>query len=103
MNLKNAQYTRDFTPIEADCECTACRNYTRAYIRHLLKAQEILGARLMSLHNLSFYLRLMRDVRKSIQDGNFPDWKKRFVESNAEYENSHTLAAEAERGSPDVV
>jgi queuine tRNA-ribosyltransferase len=77
-NLKNARYAGDFDPIEPGCDCPACRHYSRAYIRHLLKSQEILGARLMSTHNLHFYLRLMRKMRQAIASGDFARWRQDF-------------------------
>jgi queuine tRNA-ribosyltransferase len=79
MNLKNAEYTRDLRPIEEGCECHACRSFTRSYLRHLIKANEILGLRLVSLHNLHFYLRLMRRVRTAIIEGSFNEFRMRFV------------------------
>src|SRR5204862_5936451 len=63
LNLKNAEFARDKNPIERDCDCPACQEYTRGYIRHLIKAEEILGLRLITLHNLHFYLNLMRQAR----------------------------------------
>ena len=63
VSLKNAGFAEDPGPIEEDCDCYACRNFSRAYIRHLIKAEEILGLRLVTLHNLHFYLRLMRTAR----------------------------------------
>jgi queuine tRNA-ribosyltransferase len=71
LNLRNAQYAADEAPIEADCQCYACQNFTRAYLRHLLVADEILGLHLLSLHNLHFLLDLMRRIRASILDGTF--------------------------------
>lgn len=70
--IKNAQHARDFTPLDAECDCYACRNYSRAYIRHLFKAEEILGPRLCSIHNLRFLLRLMERVREAIEQDTLP-------------------------------
>ncbi len=81
LKLKNAQFTRDFGPLDRHCECDCCRNYTRAYLRHLVKAQEILGARLITMHNLNFYLTMMRDMREAIVAGGFEAWRRRFVET----------------------
>ncbi len=67
--VKNAQYTRDFSPLDPSCDCYACRHYSRAYIRHLFKAGEILGAHLCSAHNLRFLARLMERVREAIEAG----------------------------------
>lgn len=77
--LKNAQYERDFTPIDAHCNCYACRNYTRAYIRHLVRTNEIFGLRLITLHNLHFLQDFMREMRQSILDDRFPEFYKRFT------------------------
>jgi queuine tRNA-ribosyltransferase len=79
INLRNAQYAADPGPLEGGCECYACRNFSRAYIRHLVKANEILGLRLLTLHNLHFLLQLMRDVRRAIQAGTFAALKKQFL------------------------
>ncbi len=79
MNLKNAPYARDTSPIEEECTCPACLHFTRAYLRHLIKAEEILGLRLISIHNLHFYLHLMRRTRQSIMDGTFTQFRHDFV------------------------
>lgn len=81
INLKNAKFTEDFTPIEEDCDCYACRNHTKAYIRHLVMNGEILGGRLLSLHNVRFLLKLMENIRKSIIDGNFLEYKEEFYKN----------------------
>lgn len=82
--LRNASYTRDYRTIEQDCECFACRNnYTRAYIRHLVNADEILGIRLVSLHNVYFYAMLMQRIREAIQQNRFLEFKKEFLEGGA--------------------
>jgi queuine tRNA-ribosyltransferase len=79
MNLKNACFTLDERPIEEGCGCYACGNFSRAYLRHLVKAEEILGLRLITLHNLHFYLRLMERVRDSIEAGQFAAFRREFV------------------------
>ena len=71
LNLFNACYEKDARPIEEGCECPACRRYSRAYIRHLLKAKEMLGMRLCVLHNLSFYNRMMAEIREALDEGRF--------------------------------
>ena len=71
--VKAARYKEDFTPIMEGCQCYACQNFTKAYIRHLLNADEILGARLLTIHNLHFFLDLMRRVRESIEQGTFAE------------------------------
>lgn len=79
VQLKNAPYKDDFSPIEEGCECFACRNYTRGYIRHLFNAGEINAPRLVSLHNISFYVRLIRLSREAIREGRFSEFKKDFL------------------------
>mgnify|MGYP000871702700 CR=1 FL=1 len=79
LNLYNAVYTRDYSPISTECTCPACCSYSRAYIRHLLKANEILGVRLTTLHNLHFILQLMADVRASLLEGTFSSFKREFL------------------------
>jgi queuine tRNA-ribosyltransferase len=79
INLKNAQFAMDKAPIEEDCACPACREFTRGYIRHLVKAEEILGLRLITLHNLHFYLELMRQAREQIDNSGFDEFRKRFL------------------------
>ena len=76
INLFNAKYELDDRPIEEGCECPACRRYTRAYIRHLLKAKEMLGMRLCVLHNLYFYNTMMEEIRAALAAGNFAAYKK---------------------------
>ncbi len=78
--LRNATYEHDFSPIEEDCDCYACKNFTRAYIRHLIKANEILGAQLITMHNLRFSLRLMEDVRQAIREDRYLDFAKELLE-----------------------
>ena len=82
LNLKNAEFARDKRPIEENCACPACREFTRGYIRHLVKAEEILGLRLITLHNLHFYLNLMNQARTEIEGGTFNQFRDAFV---AEY------------------
>ena len=77
--VKNAAYKEDFTPIEEDCDCYACRHHTKAYIRHLINAGEMLGAELLSIHNLHFLLRLAHDCREAILNDNFPQFKDEFL------------------------
>jgi queuine tRNA-ribosyltransferase len=79
MALKNAQFAEDPGPIEEGCACYACQNFSRAYLRHLIKAEEILGLRLVSLHNLHFYLHLLRRARAAILDGSFAEFRRTFV------------------------
>lgn len=77
--LKNSGFAEDPGPIEEGCACHACTDFSRAYIRHLIKAEEILGLRLVSLHNLHFYLNLLRTARERILDGSFAEFRREFV------------------------
>jgi queuine tRNA-ribosyltransferase len=76
--IRDAKYSRDFTPLDSDCDCYACKNFTRAYIRHLLKANEVLGIRLTTWHNLRFLLNLMKNVRQAIMEDRLGDFKNEF-------------------------
>lgn len=76
INLFNAKYELDSSPIEEGCQCPACRTYSRAYIRHLLKAKEMLGMRLCVLHNLYFYNTMMEEIRAAIEAGNYKEYKE---------------------------
>jgi queuine tRNA-ribosyltransferase len=78
LRLRNARYRDDPLPIDPDCDCYACRHFSRAYIHHLQKVNEILGARLATIHNLHYYLTLMREMREAIEAGRFNDWRARF-------------------------
>jgi queuine tRNA-ribosyltransferase len=79
VNLKNASNILESKPIEEGCCCYACQKFSRAYVRHLLKSGEILGLRLVTLHNLHFYLDLMRQMRETIEDGTFAKWSLQFL------------------------
>ena len=79
INLKNAEFALDKKPIEEDCACPTCREFVRGYIRHLVKAEEILGLRLITLHNLNFYLDLMKQARDTIENKTFDGFRKSFV------------------------
>jgi len=78
--VRNAQYARDFTPIEEGCDCYACQHFSRAYVRHLLKADEITGGRLASIHNLRFLIRMMEEIRQAIAEDRFLDYRREFYE-----------------------
>jgi queuine tRNA-ribosyltransferase len=80
LNIRNTAFTRDARPIEDGCACYTCRRFSRAYLRHLFKAEEILGLRLMTIHNLHFLLDLMRRLRQSILDGDFTAFRQEFME-----------------------
>ena len=83
INLFNAKYELDSRPIEEGCQCPACRHYSRAYIRHLLKAKEMLGMRLCVLHNLYFYNTMMTEIRDALDVGRFAEYKKQKLDSMA--------------------
>ncbi len=91
LNLKNAEFALDKRPIEENCACEACREFSRGYIRHLVKAEEILGLRLITLHNLHFYLNLMNRVRSEIKAGAFDQFRKTFV---AQYKTRDAMRVE---------
>jgi queuine tRNA-ribosyltransferase len=93
LNLKNAEFALQKGPIEQGCVCAACAEFSRGYIRHLIKAEEILGLRLITLHNLHFYIDLMRQARTQIKNGSFDRFQKSFV---AGYRNRDTDLAEIE-------
>jgi queuine tRNA-ribosyltransferase len=76
--VRDAKYARDFTPMDPECDCYACRNFTRAYIRHLIKANEVLGIRLTAWHNLRFLINLMKNVRQAIMDDRLGDFRNEF-------------------------
>ncbi len=87
INLMNAKYELDNTPIEEGCGCPACRRYSKAYIRHLLKSGEMLGMRLCVLHNLYFYNHLMEDIRTALEEERFETFKKDLLYSMSEFDN----------------
>ena len=80
--IRNAAYIEDFTPLDPECDCYTCRNYSRAYLRHLIRCDEILGLRLMSLHNLHYLIKLMHQIRTAIIEGNYPEFRKLFWRNN---------------------
>lgn len=86
LNLFNAKYETDTRPISEECGCPACRNYSRAYIRHLLKAKEMLGMRLCVLHNLYFYNNMMSEIRQAIEQGQYREYKKMRLDGFAQGE-----------------
>lgn len=79
INLKNSQYKEDFTPVDATCDCYACRHYTKAYIKHLINTDETFGARLLSIHNIRFLTHLMEDIRENIQSGTLEKYRDEFI------------------------
>ena len=83
LTIRNAVYAHDFSPLDPACDCYVCRNFTRAYLRHLIKAEEMLAAQLLSLHNIYFLHRLMDRIRDEIEAGTYKDFMKAFRASNA--------------------
>ncbi len=79
LSMRNAQYKDDFRTIDEVCDCYTCKNYSRAYLRHLFIAKEILALELSSIHNLHFYLNLVKEARQRIKEGNFSEWKSEIV------------------------
>jgi queuine tRNA-ribosyltransferase len=79
INLKNARHEDDFGPLDPDCDCQVCARYTRAYLRHVYKAGEILAARCLSYHNLHFYLRLMEEIREAIRRNRYARFAEEFL------------------------
>ena len=79
ITIRNAPFIEDFTPLDPACSCYACKNFSRAYLRHLFNVEEILGLRLVSLHNIYFYLELMRKIREAIRQDNFIEFKREFL------------------------
>ncbi len=86
INIRNQKYKEDFTPIEKSCDCYACKNFTKAYIRHLLVAQETFGARLLSIHNIRFLTKLIEDIRKNITNDTLLEFKENFANN---YKKNH--------------
>jgi queuine tRNA-ribosyltransferase len=79
ISIKGGAYKADFKPIEVDCDCFACRHFTRAYLRHLLNVNEILGLRMVSVHNSHMFLKLMAEVRAHLAAGTFTDFRREFI------------------------
>lgn len=80
VNIKNAKYERDFSPLDHECDCYTCRNYSKAYLRHLFKADEMLSAMLLSNHNIHFLLKMMENIRSAIEEDRFLEYKKEFYD-----------------------
>ena len=83
VRIKNARHREDTRPLDASCACYCCRHFTRAYLHHLHRTNEILGARLNTLHNLHYYQSLMREMREAIQAGTFAAWRGKFTADRA--------------------
>lgn len=84
MTVRNAPYIEDFSPLDSACDCYTCRNFSRAYLRHLFNTGEILGLRLVSLHNVHFFLSLMRSVREAVKQDKFAEFKRAFLSAYAD-------------------
>ncbi|RLA76928.1 MAG: tRNA guanosine(34) transglycosylase Tgt, partial [Deltaproteobacteria bacterium] len=78
MNIKNARYARDPDPIDPGCDCYTCRHFSRAYLRHLFMARELLAYYLNTIHNLHYYLKLMREIRRALQEDRFEEFRREF-------------------------
>ena len=87
INLNNAKYKEDFTPIEETCDCYTCKHYTKAYIRHLLNTGEMLGGRLLSIHNIRFLIRLTEELREAIKDDRILEYKNEFLKKYISFIN----------------
>ena len=85
VNIKNAKYERDFEPLDPNCDCYTCRNYSKAYLRHLFKSNELMSATLMSYHNLHFLVSTMTKIREAIEEGRFLEYKKEFFDAYGEF------------------
>ena len=81
LTIRNAKYKDDFSPVEEGCDCYCCRNYTRAYVRHLINTDEIFGGRLLSIHNIRFLNRLVNDIKKAIWEDRLRDFRDEFFET----------------------
>lgn len=79
INIKNAKYKEDFTPLENNCDCYTCKNYTKAYLRHLINVKETFGQRLLSIHNIRFLTKLMEEAREAISEDRFFEYKEEFL------------------------
>jgi queuine tRNA-ribosyltransferase len=84
LHMKNAKYKEDFTPIEESCDCYTCKRFTKAYIRHLLVANESLAGRLLSIHNIRFLIKLTEDAREAIKNDRYKEFKENFLKDYKE-------------------
>ena len=81
INLKNNKYKEDFSPIDSACNCYTCKNFTKAYVKHLINTEESFGARLLSIHNLSYLMNLMKDIREAIKTSTLDEFKDEFIKN----------------------
>jgi len=79
VSIRNSFYKKDFSPLDENCDCYTCKNYSKAYLRHLFNAREILALELATIHNLTFYTNLVNTARKKIIEGNFIEWKEKII------------------------
>ena len=86
INIRNSKYRFDEKPLDEKCDCYACKNHSRAYLHHLVKSKEILGAMLLSEHNIFYYQDLMKDIREAIENKNFDDFHKNFIDKKLQIE-----------------
>lgn len=85
VNIKNAKFEKDFAPLDPECDCYTCKNYSKAYLRHLFKADEMLSAMLLSNHNLHFLLKMMENIRTAIEEDRFLEFKKEFYDQYGKF------------------
>ena len=83
VKIRNSKYKDDLRPLDPTCNCYACKNFSRAYLHHLQKVNEILGARLNSIHNLHYYLNLMKEIREALDNDRFEEWRDQFHRDRA--------------------
>ena len=83
MKIRNARYKDDTRALDPSCHCHTCRHFSRAYLHHMQKANEITGARLNTLHNLAFYLQIMQEMRDAIEENRFAEWQEQFAKDRA--------------------
>ena len=81
INIKNAKFERDFTPVDENCDCYCCKNYTKAYIHHLIRSDETFGQRLLSIHNIRFLIRIAEDLREAIKNDNILEYREEFIKN----------------------
>ena len=85
VNIKNARYERDFSPLDEECDCYCCQNYSKAYLRHLFKNNEIFCAMLLSEHNIRFLVHMMENIREAIEEDRFLEYKREFYDKYGEF------------------
>lgn len=102
MKLKHQDFENDFNPIEKDCPCFTCKTHTRAYLSRLIRQKETVGCHLISIHNIAYQMRLMRDIRDAIERDDYPNWIKDFMKKYyTERERNHSTALDDDGDSQD--